>query len=111
MSKLSALLKSHNRAAISANPANPYDSVTQNRNFARVDVAAKAGQSIDLSERIRMMAKRWGYTELELAEALAGAESDPRGWFIWTERDERDFGGCISPSDFAARYKRLRGLT
>lgn len=56
------------------------------------------------------MAKRWGYSSAELQEALTNAQSDPQGWMAWTERDEQDFGGCVTPEDFAARYRRLRGL-
>jgi hypothetical protein len=64
-----------------------------------------------LDERIRNMAQRWGYSADELQEALAGARSDPQGWMAWTECDERDFGGCMTAEDFAARYARLRGLS
>jgi hypothetical protein len=64
----------------------------------------------DLEGRIRIMAKRWGYSSDELVDALAGARSDPQGWLLWTEQDEQEFGGCVTPEDFAARYARLRGL-
>jgi hypothetical protein len=57
-----------------------------------------------------MVMQRWGYSATELAEALVSAESDRRGWLIWTERDERDFGSCITPAGFAAQYVRIRGL-
>lgn len=64
----------------------------------------------NLGERITKMAKRWGYAPDELLEALTGAQSDPQGWMAWTERDERDFGKCVSADDFAQAYKRARGL-
>lgn len=64
----------------------------------------------DLEQRIRLMASRWGYSAEELAGALAGGQSDPEGWLAWTERDERDFGNCLTPHDFAEAYRRLRGL-
>lgn len=64
----------------------------------------------DLEDRIRTMAKRWGYSSDELAQALAGAKSDPKSWLAWTEQDERDFGGCVTAEDFAAQYVRVRGL-
>jgi hypothetical protein len=63
-----------------------------------------------LESRIRTMATRWGYSPSELAEALSGAQSDPQGWLVWAERDERDFGSCVSAADFATRYAQLRGL-
>jgi len=66
--------------------------------------------SLELEQRIRIMARRWGYSAEELAEALAGAQSDPEGWLAWTERDERDFGGCVTPDDFAEAYRRARDL-
>src|SRR5271165_3989009 len=47
-------------------------------------------------QRIRLMARRWDFSVEELAEALTGAKSDPQGWFVWTQRDERDFGGCVT---------------
>jgi precorrin-2 methylase len=64
----------------------------------------------DLEDRIRTMAKRWGYSSDELADALARAKSDPKGWLAWTEADEQDFGMCQTPEDFARQYARLRGL-
>ena len=63
-----------------------------------------------LDDRIRTMARRWGYSCHELAEALTGAQVDRQGWMAWTERDERDFGKCVTPEDFATRYASLRGL-
>jgi hypothetical protein len=64
----------------------------------------------DLNARIRKMAQRWGYSPDELQEVLTGAQSDPLGWMAWTERDERDFGGCVTQQDFAKAYARVRGL-
>jgi len=64
-----------------------------------------------IDERIRNMAKRWGYSPDELQQALTGAQSDRKGWMAWTERDERDFGGCVTPEDFTRAYARARGLT
>lgn len=64
----------------------------------------------DLAQRIRLMARRWGYSAQELAEALTGAQSDPLGWLAWTERDERDFSHCVTQDDFAEAYRRLRSL-
>jgi hypothetical protein len=64
----------------------------------------------DLEERIRVMARRWGYSPEELAAALAGAQSDHAPWLAWTLRDERDFGHCATPEDFAEAYRRARGL-
>jgi hypothetical protein len=64
----------------------------------------------DIDDRIREMAARWHYSVAELAEALAGAQSDPQGWLAWTEQDERDFGNCVTPEDFAQAYRRTRGL-
>lgn len=73
--------------------------------------AANYGQvAPDLEARVRSMARRWGYSPEELAEALALANSDPRPWLAWTERDERDFGQCVTAEDFAAQYVRVRGL-
>ncbi len=66
--------------------------------------------TLHLEQRIRLMAKRWGYSAEELAEALAGAKSDPQGWLVWTERDELDFGGCVTREDFVQAYARIRGL-
>jgi hypothetical protein len=68
-------------------------------------------QQLRLEQGIRTMAARWSYSNYELAIVLAGAQSDPEGWMAWTERDERDFGGCLTPKDFATRYARLRGLS
>lgn len=73
------------------------------------ELLAALNQTLD--ERIGKMAKRWGYTANELREALTGVRSDPQGWMAWTERDERDFGNCVTPEDFATRYARLRALT
>ena len=69
----------------------------------KVELLAAINPTIqpDLNARVRKMAKRWGYTADELQEALAGAQSDPQGWMAWTERDERDFGNCVTPEDFA----------
>lgn len=64
----------------------------------------------DLETRIRLMARRWGYSPEELAEALAGAQSDPQGWLAWTEGDEHDFGHCVTADDFAEAYRRARRL-
>jgi hypothetical protein len=66
--------------------------------------------SHNLEQRIRLMAKRWGYSAEELAEALAGAKSDSQGWLVWTERDELDFGACVTREDFVQAYARIRGL-
>ncbi len=55
----------------------------------------------DLDRRIRSLAERWQYSADELAEALAGAKSDPLGWLLWTEREERNFGHCRTPEEFA----------
>lgn len=63
-----------------------------------------------LEQRIRAMAARWGYSAEEVAEALAGAQSDPKSWLAWTEGDERDFGGCVTPEVFAKAYQRARSL-
>jgi len=57
------------------------------------------------------MAARWQYSAEELAEALAAAAVDPHGWLSWTERDERDFGSCVTPEDFASQYAHTRGLS
>lgn len=61
-----------------------------------------------LDHCIRTMASRWQYSAEELGEALAEAAIDPKSWLRWIERDERDFGGCRSPDEFAARYTQLR---
>ena len=75
-----------------------------------LDELERTQLATDLEARIRAMAKRWGFSPNELTEALASAKSDQRGWMAWAERDERDFGGCQTPDDFAIRYRRLRGL-
>jgi hypothetical protein len=69
------------------------------------------GCSPSLAVRIRLMAARWHYTHDELQKALTGAQSDPQGWMAWTERDERDFGGCVTHEDFREAYIRARRLT
>jgi hypothetical protein len=68
-------------------------------------------EQLRLEQRIRAMAARWGYSPEELVEALERAQSDPQGWLIWIERDERDFGNCVTPHDFAEAYRRAQGLT
>jgi len=73
--------------------------------------ALSPAEKPSLDDRIRKMAQRWGYSTDELQEALAGTQSDPQGWMAWTERDEREFGSCVTPEDFATRYARLRGLS
>ncbi len=67
-------------------------------------------EQLRLEQRIRAMADRWSFFDDELAVALAGAQSDPESWNTWTERDERDFGGCVTQQDFAKAYARARGL-
>jgi hypothetical protein len=63
-----------------------------------------------LGARIRAMAERWGFSTEELAEELTRAAADPAKAALWVERDERDFGGCITPDDFVKAYCRARGL-
>jgi hypothetical protein len=109
MSKLAQFLKSTVGAA---NPANPDASSRKISNFSNISTGVSANSFLpgDLEARIRTMAKRWGYSSDELAEALAGAKTDPGSWLAWTERDDRDFGGCVTAEDFAAQYVRVRGL-
>jgi hypothetical protein len=68
---------------------------------------AEVGFPSDLANRVRAMAERWEYSPAELAEALAGAQSDPGRWFAWVARDEATFGRCVTPADFAAQYARI----
>jgi hypothetical protein len=102
MSKLAEFLKQHAIVANPANSANPYHQISS---FSDI-----SSETVELPQRIRLMAKRWGYSREELAEALAGAQSDHTAWLAWTERDERDFGHCATPEDFAEAYRRARGL-
>jgi hypothetical protein len=113
MSKLSDLLKSQVGTANPANPANPQDSNQEISSFSNTSsvVTSKSKIPDDLHVRIRTMAARWGYSPEELTEALAGAQSYPQSWLAWTDRDEKHFGDCVTPAEFAARYAQLRGLT
>ena len=65
---------------------------------------------VALDNRIRQMAQRWGYSPVELLDALTGARSDPLAWMAWTERDVRDFGGCVTSEDFERSYFTARKL-
>jgi hypothetical protein len=112
MSKLAQFLNPTIGAANPANPANPADSsgrISNSSNFSS-GASATSNSSDDLVARILRMAKRWGYSPDELQEALTGARSDLQVWTAWTERDERDFGGCVTQQDFAKAYVRARGL-
>lgn len=46
----------------------------------------------DLLERIRRMAKRWGFSPDELTEELNRAAADPTKALLWVEHDEWKFG-------------------
>ena len=46
----------------------------------------------DLEARIRAMAERWNYSGDDLASALAGARSDPAGWWRVVEFHEQEGG-------------------
>jgi len=88
----------------------PRDRLTED---LRQRIRAEKGEllaAVRLDGRVRAMATRWGYTPEELAEALAAASSDPAGWLLWTEKDERDFGDCVTSVEFAAAYRAKRGL-
>lgn len=63
------------------------DPMQQLRVLAEQQATAAAGRA--LAERIRQMARRWGYGDVELAEALTLAEADPAGWLRLVECDER----------------------
>jgi len=49
--------------------------------------------SRDLEAGIRAMAGRWGYSDDDLAEALAGARRDPAGWRRVVDTDDATKGG------------------
>jgi hypothetical protein len=108
MSKLAELLKSQCLAATRATPATLLNS--SNCSDCSSGASENSLLSAALDSRISAMARRWGYSAEELAEALTGAHSDPLGWIAWTERDERDFGDCVTPEDFGEAYRRARGL-
>ena len=84
----------------SAGSAGPKDSVSQNS--CRLDPTLEA--------RVRSMATRWGYAPDELSAALTDASRDPSRTAAWCAHDERHFGHCSTPADFAAAYRRLHGL-
>jgi TubC N-terminal docking domain len=46
----------------------------------------------DLLDRIRTMAKRWGFSPKELTEELNRASADPARALSWVENDEAKFG-------------------
>ena len=54
-------------------------------------------EALSLELRIRQMAERWEYDPAELAEALAGAATDPASWLAWIAWDETWTGGGAKP--------------
>lgn len=46
----------------------------------------------ELERRIRTMARRWRYSETDLAEVLALAADDSPRWLVAVNLDERKFG-------------------
>jgi hypothetical protein len=89
MSKLSELLQS--RGLTSANPANPANRESEISNFSNISRGVTPNLTLapDLERRIRAMAKRWRYTDAELAEVLALARENPAGWLRAVALDER----------------------
>jgi hypothetical protein len=57
-----------------------------------------------LERRIRKMGARWGYHADDLAEALAGARTNPAGWLAAVEHDED-----LHASSRAAGRPKVRG--
>lgn len=45
--------------------------------------------TLDLEARIRAMAARWQYSPDDLAEAFTAASTDPAGWLVAVDQDEK----------------------
>jgi hypothetical protein len=108
MSKLAALLKTQGLVATRATPATlPLNSSNCS------DCSSRSTEKLlaAFEARIRTMAARWGYSADELAEELSRCVANPAKCASWVERDERNFGDCVTPADFAAAYRRLRGTS
>ena len=91
MSRLSELLKSEISFANSANRANPVDS---NGGISKISKGVSENSRLpsDLEVRIQAMARRWQYSQVEIALVLALATVDPLGWERVVSLDEGKFG-------------------
>jgi hypothetical protein len=69
-----------------------------------IDRHEKAMLAESLETRIRAMAERCGFSTEELAEELTRVAADPAKAASWVERDERNYGQCVTPAAFAAAY-------
>lgn len=67
--------------------------IRANKRLLLRELAGK-GESLpaDLDRRIRLMGRRWQYTEAELAAVVDLARCDPIGWAMAVDLDERKFG-------------------
>lgn len=87
MSKLSEYLK------LSRTPANPARAANlsqgSSREPARISSSSKISSDPELESAIRRMAKRWQYSDEELADVLQRAANDPDSWRRAVAADER----------------------
>ena len=89
MSKLAELLQS--RKVGTATPATTATHRAESSRSSKSSRTAPQELSLspDLARRIQAMARRWRYTEAELAEVLALATHDPGAWLRAVAMDER----------------------
>lgn len=95
MSKLAELLQSRGvLPATAATPATHQAESSRSSRSSSGSLPLKLRLAPDLERRIRMMARRWQYSDDELTDVLASARRNPAGWLravALDERREREF--------------------
>jgi hypothetical protein len=89
MSKLAELLQSRGMAYGPANHAKDANPQSEISSLSRISSGQPSNFTPALERRIRMMASRWQYSDVELADVLDRARSNPVGWLRAVALDEQ----------------------